>query len=143
MAKGTVNKVILIGRLGADPDVRYTPSGQAVATLSVATNEAWKDQDGNNQERTDWHRVVLWRRLAEVAGEYLKKGHRVYIEGQLRTRSWDDKDGAKHWITEVIGQNMQMLESRQGAGSAPPVEPPPMPEQDLPNNSGSENDLPF
>ena len=143
MAKGTVNKVILIGRLGADPDVRTTPAGQSVATLSVATNEAWKDQDGNSQERTDWHRVVLWRRQAEIAGEYLKKGNRVYIEGRLQTRSWDDKDGVKRWTTEVIGQNMQLLESRQDAGSAASAEPPPLPEQDLPNSSGSEDDLPF
>ena len=143
MAKGTINKVILIGRLGADPDVRYTPSGQAVATLSIATNEVWKDQDGNNQERTDWHRVVLWRRQAEVAGEYLKKGHRVYIEGQLRTRSWDDKDGVKRWTTEVIAQNMQLLESRQSAGAGAPMEPPPLPDEDIPDSGASEDDLPF
>ena len=94
-SKGSVNKVILVGNLGQDPELRYTPSGAAVTNFSIATNEVWKDKDGNQQDRTEWHRVVLWTRLAEIAGEYLKKGSKVYIEGRLQTRSWEDKEGVK------------------------------------------------
>jgi single-strand DNA-binding protein len=125
MARG-INKVILIGNLGADPEVRFMPSGGAVANLRIATSETWKDkQTGENQERTEWHTVALFNRLAEIAGEYLKKGSKVYIEGSLRTRKWQDKNGQDRYTTEVICNDMQMLDSR-GGGSAPMGnEPPP------------------
>lgn len=114
MAKG-VNKVILIGNLGSDPEVRYLPGGDAVTNLSVATSESWKDkQSGELQERTEWHRVVLFRRLAEVAGEYLKKGAKVYIEGRIRTRKWQDQGGQDRYTTEIHGDEMQMLDRASG-----------------------------
>ncbi|MCA9740448.1 MAG: single-stranded DNA-binding protein [Deferribacteres bacterium] len=145
MAKGTVNKVILIGRLGADPELKYTPSGAAVTNFNIATNEVWKDKDGNFQERTEWHRLVLWQKLAERANEYLKKGHRVYVEGQLRTRDWTDKDGTKRYTTEVFVQQMQFLESREGSGGTGSSMPPPPSEDDMsgPDFSSSDDDLPF
>ena len=112
MARSGINKVILVGNLGQDPEVKYTAGGAAVTTLSLATSESWKDKDtGSDQERTEWHRVVLWRRLAEIAGEYLKKGSKVYIEGQLQTRKWE-QDGQTRYTTEVIGRDMQFLDSR-------------------------------
>jgi single-strand DNA-binding protein len=115
MAKG-VNKVILIGNLGADPEVRYMPSGGAITTLSVATSDSWKDrQSGQQQERTEWHRVVLFNRLAEVAGEYLRKGSKVYLEGSLKTRKWQDKSGVDRYTTEIMGSTMQMLDGRGSA----------------------------
>ena len=114
MARSGINKVILVGNLGQDPEVKYTAGGAAVTTLSLATSESWKDKDsGQDQERTEWHRVVLWRRLAEIAGEYLKKGSKVYIEGQLQTRKWE-QDGQTRYTTEVIGRDMQFLDSRGG-----------------------------
>lgn len=113
MASKGINKVILVGNLGQDPDVRYTPSGKAVANLSIATSETWKDQQGQMQERTEWHRVVIWGKTAEVAGEYLKKGSQVYIEGKLQTRKWQDQQGQDKYTTEVVVQGwddkMQML----------------------------------
>jgi single-strand DNA-binding protein len=116
MASRGVNKVILIGNLGADPEVRYMPSGGAVANVTVATSETWKDkQTGQPQERTEWHRVVFYQRLAEIVGEYLKKGAKVYIEGSLRTRQWE-KDGVKHYTTEIIANEMQMLDRAGAAG---------------------------
>jgi single-strand DNA-binding protein len=118
MSRGTVNKVILIGNLGADPEVRYMPNGEAVANISVATTESWKDKNtGQPVDRTEWNRVVLYRRLAEIAGEYLKKGAKVYVEGRLQTRQWE-KDGVKHYTTEIIGNEMTMLDSRMGEGGA-------------------------
>lgn len=115
MARG-VNKVILLGNLGSDPEVRYLPNGDAVANFSIATSEGWKDkQTGENQERTEWHRVVLFRRLAEVAGEYLKKGAKVYIEGRIRTRKWQDQSGQDRYMTEIHGDELQMLD-RQANG---------------------------
>lgn len=114
MAKG-VNKVILIGNLGADPEVRYLPGGDAVTNLSVATSESWKDkQSGEMQERTEWHRVVLFRRTAEIAGEYLKKGSKVYIEGRIRTRKWQDQSGQDRYTTEIHGDDLQMLDRASG-----------------------------
>ncbi len=104
-----VNKVILIGNLGRDPEVRYTSTGQAVANFTVATTEVITDKDGNKQEYTEWHRVVAWGRLAEICGEYLTKGRPVYIEGSLRTRSWEDKSGNTRWTTEIVARNLQML----------------------------------
>ena len=113
MARG-INKVILVGNLGADPETRYTPSGTAISTIRVATSESWKDkQTGEQQERTEWHRVKFFGRLAEIAGEYLKKGSQVYIEGKLRTEEYE-KDGIKRWSTDVIADEMQMLGSRGG-----------------------------
>ena len=120
MAARGVNKVILVGNLGRDPETRFLPSGGAVTNIAVATGEAWKDkQTGQQQERTEWHRVVFFNRLAEIAGEYLKKGSKVYIEGSLRTRKWQDKDtGQDRYSTEIVASEMQMLDSRGGeAGS--------------------------
>ena len=115
MARG-INKVILIGNLGADPETRAMPSGTTVANLRVATSESWRDkQTGEQQERTEWHRVALFGRLAEVAGEYLRKGSQVYIEGSLRTRKWQDKQGNERYSTEIVGNDLQMLDGR-GAG---------------------------
>jgi single-strand DNA-binding protein len=116
MARG-INKVILIGNLGADPETRAIPSGTTVANLRVATSESWRDkQSGEQQERTEWHRVALFGRLAEIAAEYLKKGSQVYIEGSLRTRKWQDKQGNERYSTEIIGNELQMLGGRGGGG---------------------------
>ncbi len=118
MARG-INKVILIGNLGNDPEVRYMPDGGAVANLTVATSEQWKDkQTGEQQERTEWHRVVMFRRLGEIAGEYLKKGSKVYIEGKLQTRKWQDQNGNDRYTTEIVANEMQMLDSRGSGGSS-------------------------
>jgi single-strand DNA-binding protein len=118
MARG-INKVILIGNLGADPETRAMPSGTTVANLRVATSESWRDkQTGEQQERTEWHRVALFGRLAEIAGEYLRKGSQVYIEGSLRTRKWQDKQGNERYSTEIVGNDLQMLGGRGGAGGA-------------------------
>lgn len=117
MARG-VNKVILIGNLGNDPEVRFLPTGVAVANISVATSESWKDKTtGENQERTEWHRVVLYRRLAEIVGEYLRKGSKVYIEGKLRTRKWQDQSGADRYTTEILADELQMLDRLAGGGA--------------------------
>lgn len=119
MARG-INKVILVGNLGQDPDTRYMPSGAAVTNLRVATSKQWKDkQTGENQERTEWHNVAMFGRLAEIAAEYLRKGSQVYIEGELRTRKWQDKQGNDRWTTEVVANEMQMLGGRGGGGGAP------------------------
>jgi len=115
VASRGVNKVILVGNLGQDPEVRYTPGGSAIANISVATSETWKDkQTGQAQERTEWHRVVLFNRLAEIAGEYLRKGSKVYIEGSLRTRKWQDQQGQDRYTTEIVAAELQMLDSRAG-----------------------------
>ena len=158
MARG-INKVILIGNLGRDPEMRYTQSQQAVANFSVATSESWTDRTTNERrERTEWHRVVCFRRLAEICGEYLHKGSKVYIEGSLQTRSWEGQDGQTRYTTEVVAREMQMLDSRgeggyvpqqeagapdPGAGPAQPrtgprAEPPPPPPED-----DFEDDIPF
>ena len=144
MARG-INKVILVGNLGADPETRYMPGGSAVTNLSVATSETWKDkQSGEQKERTEWHKVAMFNRLAEIAAEYLRKGSQVYIEGKLRTRKWQDRDGNDRWTTEIIADEMQMLGGRGGGGSAPmssggpgPSGPPPQPADDF------EDDIPF
>ena len=127
MARG-VNKVILIGNLGRDPEVRYTPNGLAVANVTLATSESWKDkQSGEMQERTEWHRVVFYQRLAEIVGEYLKKGSKVYVEGRLQTRKWQDKTtGQDKYTTEIIADSMQMLDSKGGAGESAGYEKPAM-----------------
>ena len=112
----SVNKVILIGNLGRDPETRYTTGGDAIANLNIATSEQWKDKNGEKQEKTEWHRVVLFGRQAEIAGEYLKKGRSVYIEGRLQTRKYTDKDGVEKYSTEIVGDRMQLLGSREGGG---------------------------
>jgi single-strand DNA-binding protein len=136
---------MLIGNLGKDPELRYTTSGVAVATFSLATNESWKDQDGNLQERTEWHNIVAWKKLAEICGEWLKKGKKVYIEGRIQTRSYDDKNtGTKKYITEIVADNMIMLDykaaSDNGGGHAP------LPEAPSTSTGGAkegDDDLPF
>lgn len=130
MSKGSVNKVILIGNLGRDPDIRYTASGAAVANIRIATSESWRDkQTGDQQERTEWHTVVLFNKLGEIAGEYLRKGSKVYIEGKLQTRKWQDQNGQDRYTTEVVANEMQMLDSRSGGSmsmesEAAPSSPP-------------------
>lgn len=143
MARG-VNKVILIGNCGQDPETKYLPSGSAVTNISVATSETWKDkQTGNMQERTEWHRVVFFNRLAEIAGEYLRKGSKVYIEGSLRTRKWQDKSGADRYTTEIVAAEMQMLDARgqdsgagMSSGSGYSQEESGAPRQSMPRPSG-------
>ena len=118
MARSGINKVILVGNLGQDPEVKYTAGGAAVTTLSLATSDSWKDKEtGTDQERTEWHRVVLWRRLAEIAGEYLKKGSKIYIEGQLQTRKWE-QDGQTRYATEIVARDMQFLDSKGSSDSS-------------------------
>ena len=118
MARG-VNKVILIGNLGKDPEVRYMPNGNAVANITLATSESWKDKtSGEQQEKTEWHRIVMFRRLGEIAGEYLKKGSKVYIEGKLQTRKWQDNSGNDRYTTEIVADQMQMLDSRGGSSAS-------------------------
>jgi single-strand DNA-binding protein len=112
----SVNKVILLGNLGRDPETRYTTGGDAITNLNIATNEQWKDKSGEKQERTEWHRVVLFGRQAEIAGEYLKKGRTVYIEGRLQTRKYTDKDGVEKYSTEIVGDRMQLIGSARDAG---------------------------
>ena len=116
MSRGGVNKVILIGNLGADPEVRYTPDGAPVANFNLATSESWTNKSGERQERTEWHRIVMWRKLAEIAGQYLRKGSKIYVEGKLKTRSWEDQSGQKRYMTEVEVNDMQMLDSRGDSG---------------------------
>lgn len=154
MARG-VNKVILIGNLGRDPEVRYSPNGQAIATVTLATSESWKDKNsGEKQERTEWHRVVFFGRLAEIAGEYLKKGRSVYVEGRLKTRKWQDKDGVEKYTTEIIADQMQMLGGREGGGeeggggSARPATRAPAVSKPAPQKSSTgfddmDDDIPF
>jgi single-strand DNA-binding protein len=116
----SVNKVILVGNLGRDPETRYTTGGDAVTNIRVATTDTWKDKNGEKQERTEWHTVVFFGRQAEIAGEYLKKGRQVYIEGRLQTRKWQDKDGQDRYTTEIVADRMQMLGSREGGGAPAP-----------------------
>ena len=111
-----VNRVILIGRLGRDPELKFTPAGKAVTNFTMATSENWKDDSGEKQERTEWHRIVIWGKLAEVAAKYLSKGKQVYIEGKLQTSEWTDKEGQKRYTTEIIANNMTMLDSKGGKG---------------------------
>lgn len=118
----SVNRVTLLGHLGKDPELKYTPSGQAVTKFSMATSERWKDKNGEWQDRTEWHNIVLWAKMAETANQYLTKGSQVFIEGRLQTRSWDDKDGKKHYMTEIVAQDMVLLGGRGGGergGSEP------------------------
>ena len=141
---GSVNKVILIGNLGRDPEVRHTPSGAAVANFSIATNEAWNNREGQREERTEWHRVVAFGKLAEICGQYLKRGKQVYIEGRLQTRQWEDREGNKRSTTEIVAANMTML-GRPGEASAEAYAPP-IAEDPFPGASSSgteDDDIPF
>lgn len=139
-----VNKVILIGNLGADPTMRYTPSGTAVAQFNIATTERFNNKAGEREERTEWHRVVAWAKLAEICNQYLKKGKQVYIEGRLQTRQWEDQSGTKRYTTEVIANNMVMLGRVGDAGDFPSQEfPPDEPSQGPGRSSGDDDDLPF
>ena len=140
---GYLNKVMIIGNLGADPEMRYMPSGAAVANLSIATTEKWKDKEsGQMKERTEWHRVSLFGRLAEIAGEYLTKGSQVYIEGKLQTRKWQDKDGNDRWTTETVAGQMVMLGSRGEGGTSKPAPRQQAPETPAPQ-ADIEDDIPF
>jgi single-strand DNA-binding protein len=140
MAKGGLNKVMIIGNLGRDPEVKYLPSGQAVANFSVATSRAWTDKDGKKEERTEWHRVVSFGKLAEICGEYLSKGRQVYIEGRLQTRDWE-KDGQKHYTTEIVASDVVFLGSRGEASGGDDIvydEP-----GQAKNPGGGDDDIPF
>lgn len=164
MAQRGVNKVIIVGNLGQEPETRYMPSGGAVTNISIATSESWKDKSsGQMQERTEWHRVVFFNRLAEIAGEYLKKGSKVYIEGSLRTRKWQDQSGSDRYTTEIVANEMQMLDSRgsgqagdtggfegydqmpeaHGSGAKPSQSSAPSPASQSPAVSDFEDDIPF
>ncbi len=140
----SVNKVILVGNLGKDPEVRFTNSGSAVARLSVATSEVWNDRDGNRQERTEWHNVVVWGKQGEHCGQYLAKGRQVYVEGSIRTRSYDDKSGNKRYVTEVVAQRVQFLGGGGGTRLAPQTEA--APADDAQSGGGPppiDDDVPF
>jgi single-strand DNA-binding protein len=138
-----VNKVILVGNLGADPQLRYTPNGTAVANFNLATTERFTNKNGEREARTEWHRVVAWARLAEICNEYLKKGKQVYIEGRLQTRSWDDQSGNKKYTTEVVATNMVMLGRAGETGDVPPQEFPPDENVAQGAAAGDDDDLPF
>ncbi|MAZ44338.1 MAG: single-stranded DNA-binding protein [Legionellales bacterium] len=151
MASRGINKVILVGNIGADPEVRYMPSGGAVASVTLATSETWKDkQTGQNQERTEWHRVVFFNRLAEVVGEYLRKGAKLYVEGSLRTRKWQDKSGNDRYTTEIVASEMQMLDGKGGNNAgAPPAQSRNAPasnnapEPSMSSDADFDDDIPF
>ena len=133
-----LNKAIIIGNLGADPDIRHTQSGTQVASFNVATTERWKDKSGQNQESTEWHRIVAWQRLAEICGEYLHKGSRVYIEGKIQTRKWEDQNGNDRYTTEIIAREMKMLDKRESSGGDQQYD-----EQGRPPVQDTGGDLPF
>ena len=141
MQKNSLNKVILIGNLGQDPEARFTPQGTAVTSLSVATNESWKDQSGEKQDRTEWHRVVMYGRMAETASEYMKKGQMVYVEGRLHTREWEDKNQIKRRTTEISCDNFTMLGKRSDNTGSDRVAPDAAPNPK--SDSSSDDDLPF
>ena len=141
MARGTVNKAILIGRLGADPEIRYTPSGRPVTNFRIATNEVWRDKEGQQQDRTEWHNIVLWDKLAEISAEFLKKGSHVFIEGRLQTRTWEGQDGVQRRTTEIVALRMQMLD-KKGVESEGPITPEEPPADEGPAVS-EDDDLPF
>jgi single-strand DNA-binding protein len=140
-----VNKVILIGNLGADPEIRYTQTGTPVATFRIATTEVWKKQDGSKEEQTEWHRIVAFKRLAEICGEYLSKGSKVYIEGKLRTNKWEDRDGNTRYTTEIVAREMKMLTPRGGQEGSKQYgdDEPPMPEPPTEPESSMGEDVPF
>ena len=142
----SVNKVILIGNLGRDPELRYTREGNGVANMNIATTDRWRDKEGNPQERTEWHRVVVWGKQAENCAQYLQKGRSVYVEGRLQTREWEDKEGNKRWTTEIVAQNVTFLGSRgdaAGGGRSAPSGGAPGPDASGPPPSGDGDDIPF
>lgn len=147
MAKGSVNKVLLIGNLGKDPEVRYTPNGLAVANITIATTESWKDkQTGENQERTEWHRVVMYSRLAEITGEYLRKGSKIFVEGRLQTRKWQDKNtGQDRYTTEIIADTLEMLGKGNLSAAEPttPLEKSAVSETSSTSSDNFDDDIPF
>lgn len=148
MASRGVNKVIIIGNLGEDPELKYMPNGDAVCNISIATSESWKDKNtGELKEVTEWHRVVAFRQLAEIIGKYLKKGSKIYIEGKLKTRKWQDKEGVDRYTTEIVADQMQMLDSRQDGGRQNNAnQAPQRPQQQTPQatgNAGLDDDIPF
>ncbi len=139
-----INKVILIGNLGSDPEVRYTPSGVAVAQFNIATSEEWKDKDsGEKKERTEWHRIMAWRRLGEICGEYLSKGQQVYVEGRIQTNTWEDKEGNKRYTTEIIANTVQFLGKRESSESARPRSTSLSDFQGGPAQGPGDDDIPF
>ena len=145
-----VNKVLLLGNLGQDPEVRYTPSGATVCTFSIATNERWTSKDGKKEERTEWHRIVVWGKLAELCGEYLGKGRTVFVEGRLQTREWTDKQGNKRYTTEIIANNVQFIGAGSGKGGGASQKATSLPEESAPGPQGDatladniEEDIPF
>ncbi len=139
-----INKVILIGRLGSDPEVRYTPSGVAVANFNIATSEEWKDKDsGEKKERTEWHRIVAWRRLGEICGEYLSKGKQIYVEGRLQTRDWEDRDGNKRYTTEIVASDVQFLGTRDSSEPARARGTSSADFQGMPAQGPGDDDIPF
>jgi single-strand DNA-binding protein len=156
----SVNKVIIVGNLGRDPETRYMPNGEAVTNIAVATTEKWNDKaSGEKKELTEWHRITFYRKLAEIAGQYLRKGSQVYVEGRLQTRKWTDKEGVERYTTEIIADTMQMLGGRQGAGGSAPMDddygsapaprqsaapaPRPAASKPAPNFSDMDDDIPF
>jgi single-strand DNA-binding protein len=141
----SVNKVILIGNLGRDPELRYTQGGQGVANFTLATNERWKDKEGQNQERTEWHRIVVWGKQAENCAQYLQKGRSCYIEGRLQTREWEDKEGNKRHTTEIVAQNVTFLGGKDGAqrGAGPEAQPPGPPADGSMGPQAGGDDIPF
>ncbi len=139
MAKD-LNKVMLIGRLGQDPELKFTQSGIAVAKFSLATSQSWKDQDGNNQEKTEWHSIVVWRKLAEICSEYLKKGSKVYCEGSLSTSNWEDENKKKHYKTEIVLNDMIMLDTKGSSGSSSAQKSEEVPVE---SSESKDDDLPF
>jgi single-strand DNA-binding protein len=149
-----VNKVILVGNLGKDPEVRHTPQGQTVANFNIATSESWNDKTGQKQERTEWHRIVVWGKLAELCSKYLAKGRQVYVEGKLQTRAWDDKEGQKRYTTEVIANTIQFLggaagtsreygQEQSAGGGDDPFGAPPVFDQGSSGGHGATDDIPF
>ena len=147
MSNRGVNKVILVGNLGNDPEIRYMPNGDAVCNLSIATSESWKDKQGQQQERTEWHRLTMYRKLGEIAAEYLKKGSQIYVEGKLQTRKWQDQQGNDKYTTEVICDQMQMLGGRDNNQQAPQQQNAQQAQQKAPTQQASEpdfdDDIPF
>jgi len=140
-----LNKVTLIGNLGRDPELRYTANGQAVANFTLATTESFSKRDGGRDEKTEWHRIVAWGKLAEICGEYLAKGRQIYVEGRIQTREWEDKDGNKRWTTEIVARNMQMLGRRSEGGTGADLPEPSAPDggSDSLNAPTSDDDIPF
>jgi len=143
MQKGSVNKIVLVGHLGADPESRFTPSGVAVSTFNMATNESWKNKEGEYEDRTEWHRIVLYGKAAETASEYMKKGQLAYVEGRIRTRSWEDKDGMTRYTTEVLGDRFTMLGRKSENKSTAPAETGASASAGAGGGGGDDDDLPF